>query len=211
MLMAPSDAFIASRHSSFTPFYWGVVRFLFTAYDADSLESIHSVQIVRTYDRQRIDIWRPKKNSIRMTIHNTSSKRMAFLVRQEFSDARGYELEEKVDLIAGDMIKFREFGENSTLSINVINHAKHGAGVHSDDDFLFFSVRSGYFIVWDLEISDGIRLFYYMHSYEVVCLESESTRCCPRLKTRLYSIKRPCTYVTPYQISESCLYACAFL
>ena len=134
MSMAASDSIIASKHSSFTAFHWGCVRFIFTDYDEDSIESLVPVEIFKTDDSQKFNIWRLGKNILRMTIHNTSGKKMAFFIQQEFSDGRGYDLEEEVDLIAGDSIDFREFRENSTLRIRITD----GDRVCCDNDVLFF-------------------------------------------------------------------------
>ena len=73
-----------------------------TAYNKDSCESLGPVEIFRTDDRHRFHIWKPAKNSLRLKIQNTSAQNIAFLLQQEFSDGRGYELDETVDLAAGD-------------------------------------------------------------------------------------------------------------
>jgi len=141
MLIAASDSAIASRSSSFTPFYWGCVRFMFTDYDENSLESLDSVEVFRTNDSRKFNIWKPEKNSLRMTIHNTSEKNISVLIQQEFSDGRGYELDETVDLIAGDMMNFREVRADSTLQIKIFNDVTNGDHVCRDSDILFFWVR----------------------------------------------------------------------
>jgi len=143
MIMAEDDYTIASKHSSSTAFYWGCVRFIFTDFDEDSIESLSPVEIFKIDDSQKINIWRPEKHSLRITIHNTSDEKTAILIQQEFSDDRGYELDETVDLIAGDSINFRQFRENSTLRISIID----GDRVCCDGDVLFFSVKTRYYIV----------------------------------------------------------------
>ena len=143
MIMAVNDYTIASKHPSCNAFYWGCMRFIFTDYDEDSIESLCPVEIFKTDDSQKINIWRPEKHSLRVTIHNTSEKKTAILIQQEFSDGRGYELDETVDLISGDSIDFRQFRENSTLRISIID----GDRVCCDGNVLFFSVKTRYSIV----------------------------------------------------------------
>jgi hypothetical protein len=142
MLIAESDATIESKSSSFTALYCGCLRFMFTNYDEQLLESVNSVKIVRIRDSQTFEIWNPKKSSLIMVIHNISEKKMNFLFQHEFLDGRGYELEETIELLEGEMRNIAEVRVNSMIQIKILHSIVEGNRVYHDKDILFFSIQT---------------------------------------------------------------------
>lgn len=147
MSVHASDAIIASEISSFTQFYWGPICFMFADFERDSLESLRPVEISKTANILKFDVWKSEGKTLKLTLQNTSETTIPIFIQQEFSDDRCYELEETVHLIPREIKHFREFREESKLQIKILSYATTGDRVCRNSDVLFFAVRTRYFIV----------------------------------------------------------------